>query len=728
VPQWIARDDTRHVQQRAPNYAAPARRFANRRRARHATSTLDASDHSEFRMIGSPRSRPTLSCTIRSRWLAIAVALSFALPAYADVKLASVFQSDMVLQRDIPCPIWGTANPNEAINVALDDTAPLITSADAQGNWSVKLPPTPAGGPHTLTVSGNNTLKLDNLLMGDVWICSGQSNMEIGVRECNNGPAEVAAANYPNLRLCVVRHNVKFHPAADAEIRWSVCTPDNLMHIVGWHGVGDTGWGGFSAVAYYFGRDLQNAISTNGATIPIGLIQNPWSAMPIQPFISADSLKQLPNYVPIIEKLKTPPDDAAANPADELHEWFIKNDPIGSAGPLPYTKADFDDATWKSMKLPQNWEKVRLGDVDNYDGIVWFRLKVTVPATWAGHALKLSLGQIDDMDVTFFNGTAIGSNRTWDVARSYKVPAEIAVRVLDTGGTGGFLGNAPMTLALADTDTRTATPPIPLNTEWKYLPIIELSKASPVPSLMNETTPTVLYNGMVNPLVPMGIKGAIWYQGESNAGAATEYRTLLPMLISDWRSKFGVGDFPFYIVQLASYMEKDKTPKDSPWAELRDAQLYTSKTVSNSGIAVTTDIGAARDIHPRDKQDVGHRLALVALHGAYGQDIEYAGPMYTMMTLDGDKAHLFFSHADGLTIKSIDHQLHGFAIAGDDGKFVWADATIDAEHNSVIVSSPTVSSPTAVRYDWGNNPDATLFNSAGLPASPFRTDQPAETK
>jgi len=379
------------------------------------------------------------------------------------------------------------------------------------------------------------------------------------------------------------------------------------------------------------------------------------------------------------------------------------------------------------MRLPQYFED---GGLPGYDGVVWFRRTFELPRAWAGKDLTLGLGPVDDVDTTFVNGVAVGGLSQWDAPRSYRVSARllkpglntIAVRVLD-GGVGGGIYGKPESLKIEPADGSGS--PVSLAGEWSYKASVALSeiKTQPPRSGGNDfSVPEIRYNGMIAPLLPYAIKGAIWYQGETNVGRATQYERVMRTLIRDWRERFtsvGGGDFPFLIVQLANYLERRDEPADSEWARLREAQLHVSRDVKNSGLAVTIDIGDAKDIHPKNKQDVGTRLALVALARVYGRRLEYSGPVYKSMKVEGGRARIYFEHAEGgLVAKG--GRLAGFAVAGDDGRFLWADATVEGE--AVVVSSPEVKRPAAVRYGWADNPDCNLYNRAGLPASPFRTD------
>jgi sialate O-acetylesterase len=374
--------------------------------------------------------------------------------------------------------------------------------------------------------------------------------------------------------------------------------------------------------------------------------------------------------------------------------------------------------------LPSRWESAGLPD---FDGVVWFSREFELPASWQGKNVTLSLGPIDDRDTTFVNGNRVGGLESWLEPRVYKVPARylqpgknrITVRVLDTGGGGGIGVDAEAMNLKAEG----ASDVVSLAGTWRYQVGIPLAKVgSPPPSTASNdpNVVTVLYNGMIAPLLPFAIKGAIWYQGESNAGRGRQYQTLLPTMIRDWRDRFGVGEFPFFIVQLANFMDSKPEPGESSWAELREAQSLTARNVPKTGVAVAIDIGDAKDIHPKNKQEVGRRLALNALATAYGKKLEFSGPVYDSMKMDGGKIRLKFKHTTG-GLKSKGAKLEGFSIAGDDKKFVWADAVIEGDY--VIVSSPRITKPAAVRYAWADNPLCNLYNGEGLPASPFRTDK-----
>jgi sialate O-acetylesterase len=626
--------------------------------------------------------------------------------------LHPLFTDNMVLQRGIAAPVWGWAAPGQQVRVTVSGAslkgASFTATAGADGKWMAKVGPYKAGGPYTLTIVGPQSITLTNIMFGDVWICSGQSNMEMGMGAID-APADVAAANYPNIRLFTVPKTVAVAPRAVTTGQWDICTPQSVT--------GNTGaWGGFSAVAYYFGKSLHEKLN-----VPIGLIHSSWGGTVAEAWTEARALKKLPDFAPLVSQLEAQAKDPNGEDIELLiTRWWQQNDP----GTVANWQSDaVDTASWEKINLPGSWELSALPD---FDGVVWFRKEVVIPQEWAGKDLTLQWGAIDDRDTTFFNGVPVGSMHGSQTSRNYTVPANtvkvgrniITVRVLDTGGGGGFMGTADSMKINAPGGT-----PISLAGEWSYRVSVPLNKTRqvPIPILDNRNLPTGLYNGMIAPLVPFGIKGAIWYQGESNAGRAKQYQTLLPTMIKDWRKQFGAGDFPFLIVQLANFMAPQALPTESAWAELREAQSRTAQTLPKTGLAVTTDIGEANDIHPKNKKDVGLRLALAAQAIAYGQKVEYSGPAYKSMKVKNGKIRLRFTHAAGLSSKG-GEKLRGFAITGADKKWVWADAVIEGKE--VVLSSPSVPSPVAARYNWADNPNGNLTNVVGLPAVPFRTDAP----
>lgn len=644
--------------------------------------------------------------------LIISVSLILFLPAAnAQIKLPAIFSDNMVLQRNAKIPIWGTEKPEQKITVKIQQQS-KTTTANRDGKWRVDLASMSAGGPYELTVSGTETITFKNVMIGEVWLCSGQSNMEMPLvstwATVNNFKAEVAAANYPDLRLCIVKRAKSTKSRTDVESE-------------GWKSCDSTSVKNFSATAYFFGRQLQQKLG-----VPVGLIQSAWGGTIVEAWTSSTSLKTVPEMAGFVKMLATSPLDSIFDEsafAEKMAAWNRKLDEMDASpsdSAPSWINPDFDDSAWPTMSLPKPWERAGL---PSFDGIMKFRKVIRLPESFSKQNLQLNLGPIDDADVTYFNGVQIGAMSIYNQFRHYRVPANllkagenvIAVRVLDTGGDGGLYGKPEALNLLKD-----STQALSLAGEWRYQLGEELKNLPPRPALANTPNrPTVLYNAMIAPLVPYAIRGAIWYQGESNAGRAYQYRTLFPLLIKDWRARWGQGDFPFLFVQLANYQPVAPEPGDNDWAELREAQTMTL-ALPNTGMAVTIDIGDANDIHPGNKQEVGNRLALNARHLVYSENIAYSGPIYKSMKIEGNRIRLFFDHAqDGLMSKGGD-KLHGFAIAGADRKFVWADAVIDGQ--TVMVSSPQITQPVAVRYAWAINPVCNLYNRAGLPASPFRTD------
>lgn len=625
-----------------------------------------------------------MSLHTRVLLLAGLLAAVLSLPAGANVRLPAIISDNMVLQRGAAVPVWGWADAGEKVTVRLgQQRVSTVTGQDER--WQVTLKTGKAGGPLTMQITGKNTLTVKNILLGEVWLCSGQSNMATDVSGAKDSAQEIAAAQYPKIRFFKVAFTPMLTPQEDCEGRWVECSPETAAS--------------FSAVGYFFGRMLHRELQG----VPVGLIQSAAGGTAAEPWTSQPALATLPQMENTIERIDAMRPKYGAVADD--HTWH---------------EAAFSDAAWKEMTLPQCWEQAKV-NLDDHNGVLWFRKTIDIPAAWAGKQLALRFGPIDDGDITYFNGLKVGAMgldtpNSWLTPRAYTVPgslvkagrAVIAVRVSDRLGNGGFTGGQEsMSIAAAAVPQEA----IVLAGTWKYAVAANWPKGPDA---------TTLYNGMIAPLAPFALRGAIWYQGESNAGNAGLYRKLLPAMIGGWRQAWGQGDFPFLIVQLPNYMGVSAAPTESAWAELREAQALTAATVPNTGLAVTIDLGEAENIHPKNKQDVGARLALLALAKTYGQKREYTGPQYYRMTVEGKAIRLHFTHVGTGLLAKDGQPLTGFAIAGKDGKFVWATATIDGD--SVLVSSAQIANPTAVRYAWGDNPVCNLYNTANLPAAPFRTD------
>jgi sialate O-acetylesterase len=621
-----------------------------------------------------------------------------------------LFADHAVLQRSVKVPIWGWTKPGTKVKVQFAGQTKEAV-ADGDGKWMAWLEAMSASAePRVMTITGSageQPVRIEDVLVGDVWLCSGQSNMEMGIGICNV-PNEIATADFPQIRLLTVPHHIATSPVQTLECRWSHCSPQT---------VAQGGWGGFSAAAFFFGRELYRELK-----IPIGLIHSSWGGTIAEAWTSKESLQPLGDFNERLEAVSKRNQTGTFDFAAEYERWCERNDPGTKAG---WAKPETDVTSWKTVDMPQPFEQAGLPD---FDGLVWFRRNFELPADWSGENLKLSLGPIDDMDTTFINGVKVGQMNRYDINRVYQIPTgllkggnnTVSVRVLDTGGTGGFTGKQEQISLSSSVGSEAKT--LSLAGSWHMrdsAPLSKLPAPPTVPDANNPNIVTVLYNGMIAPLLPYAIKGAIWYQGESNAGRAQQYRRLLPTMIRDWRARFNVGDFPFYIVQLAAFQATQPEPRENDWAELREAQALTVRTVPDCGLAVAIDIGEANDIHPKNKAEVGRRLALCALAKTYAKKIEYSGPWYKSMKAKGSGISLSFDHVDGgLVAKG--GELKGFAISGADHKFVWANAVIEGKN--VVVSSPQVASPVAVRYAWDINPVCNLYNQAGLPAVPFRTD------
>jgi len=635
--------------------------------------------------------------------------------AQGQLKLTSVFGDHMVLQCGMDVAIWGWAKPNEEVVVILDGQVKVKTKSGEQGRWMAKLPPQPAGGPHELVIAaGNEKIRFTDVLFGEVWLCSGQSNMAWALKLTQNAPKEISEANYPQIRIFVVGQAATLKPQNDCKGQWLICNPETVAD--------------FSAVAYFFGREIHTSLK-----VPVGLIGSYWGGTPAEAWMDMETLKTEPDFEPIVKRFPhhlLDPETFAKAQAEHnqaMAEWWKKAvlTDLGNKRE-EWSKPDFNDSDWETMELPQPWELAK-PQMFGTDGAVWFRKVVRLPNSWAGKDLVLHLGTINDQDTTYFNGEQVGSTQEAKFVRRYKVSGQlvkagdnlIAVRVFNRWGAGGFVGvPSQMFLELAGGSEK-----LPLAGAWKFKVEFARSQSELPPQpkpLFTHQTPTVLFNGMINPVIPYTIRGVIWYQGESNVYRAFQYRKLFPALISSWRKLWGQGDFPFLFVQLANFQPDKVAPQTKGmWAELREAQLLTFKTVPNTGMAVTIDIGNPNDIHPRNKRDVGKRLALAALAIAYGQKVVHSGPIYRSMRIEGDKIRLFFDHVgSGLVAKG--DKLVGFTIAGADRKFVDAKAKIEGD--TVLVWSEEVSEPVAVRYGWADNPNCNLYNKEGLPASPFRTD------
>ncbi|MFA6087756.1 sialate O-acetylesterase [Mucilaginibacter sp.] len=633
------------------------------------------------------------------------------------VRLSNLFSDNMVLQRQKQIKIYGTVNTKASFEVEFAGKKKKV-STSGQGNWEVTFPAMEAGGPYQLKIVSDSSFTLKNILLGDVWICSGQSNMEWVLRRTLNGPYELKKANCDGIRFFTVPKNVASFPTENTkDASWKTCSTDNAWE--------------FSAVAYFFARDLYAKYN-----VPIGIIHSSWGGTPAESWISREAIATHPDY-----KQKA---DSLAKAFESGNTIEVLQKQVYTNNSLPYLKSllqkdrgfiekwnknDYNDAGWKPFIVPGTLEQFGPND---YKGSIWLRKHIKIPASMSGQDLTLIMEKLNERDITYFNGTEVGRIAGAGGKRVYRIPKAmvnqgenvITIRLESFIKPAGFEARDASIIRLeqmVETDSPTT---IPLAGEWKYMPGLPLADypQQPKPSITVSSLPSVLYNGMIVPLEKFTIKGFLWYQGENNAEKAFQYKTLFPLLIKDWREKFNQGDLPFIFTQLSGYGPITNDPVDNFWAELREAQFQTL-TLPNTGMAVTIDIGDPYDIHPLNKQVVGKRLAAEAMKLVYGESDINTSPLYQSVTYNADSVRIKVTNAPkGLMTKGTTAP-KGFAIAGADKKFVWANAKI--EGNEIVIWQKNIK-PAAVRYAWTGSPvesnGANVFNKEGFPLSPFRTD------
>lgn len=618
--------------------------------------------------------------------------------AQADIRLPKLISDGMVLQRDTVIPLWGWAAADEAIEVRFNGQ--LVGQVKTkQGRWLLQLPAQQAGGPHQLSFKGRNQIELRDIYFGDVWVASGQSNMEMEMaRVAEAYPEDLTSANYPLVRQFKVPQEYNFKaPQQDfSGGEWVSASPQTIAN--------------FSALAFYFGRDL---FRHNG--VPIGILNNALGGSPVEAWMSEEALRPFPDA--LAEGIRFRDDKliqsitaADKNKNDSWYGDLQRRDP-GLTSKTPWYSETLDDSNWQSFTVPGF-------RAEPFTGVWWLRKTIELTAAQAKEAKILRLGSIVDADEVYINGKQVGHTTYMYPPRRYELPAGvlkaganlIAVRVTATNGKTGFLPDKPYWLG---TDAN----PLPLTGEWK------MQTAATANNLPGDTfirwKPLGLYNGLLAPLTALPIKGVIWYQGESNVGAYKDYQPRFTSMIRDWRAKWTQGtgqhnQFPFLFVQLANYLEKTPEPVESSWAGLREAQRQ-SLSEANTAMVVAIDKGEWNDIHPVDKKTLGQRLALAARAVALGEKVDYQGPELTSVRAEGAKLKLKFSHSGkGLVLKGTGNS---FAIAAADGQYRWAQVQLKGEH--LVLSHPEIKTPVKVRYGWADNPEAVLFNSEGLPAGPF---------
>ena len=690
--------------------------------------------------------------------LFLSFAIGFvAVAAQAEVKLPGWMSSHMVLQQQTTVHLTATAKKNATVKITTSwDQQTVKVQADKEtGTFAFDLRVPRAGGPYTITFDDGKKTVLEDVMAGEVWFCSGQSNMEMPVKgwgQVLNYEQEVAAANHPLVRLFQVGRAVALTPQTTVPQGhtkgWAVCSPEMVEE--------------FSACAYFFAREVSQKLG-----IAIGVVNSSWGGTPAESWTSNEALKGVTGFEKHEQRAaEAGYDEQKLNQLyqDERAEWM--KEAFGADAGLEegnlrralWAAKDFDDSGWAKQQQPTPWDNDAA--LKDFDGIVWMRHVVDVPAPIAGKDLKLNLGGIDDEDVTYWNGESVGMTAGWSANRSYTVPGRLVqagrnvltVRIYDSGGKGGFSATADAFNITAGTTT------IPLAGEWSCQKSIDATQVKNMTGRVEPKTlkdswyPANLWNAMVAPFLDMPVRGFLWYQGCSNVGRAVQYESLFQAMILDWQAKFNKNSvvaaypkpaqqnerrrffaqadskaLPFYFVQIANYRwEKDLQPQ-SEWAAIREAQRQATK-LDGVGMMVNIDIGMAMDIHPKNKQEVGRRLALLALNRTYGREEPCAAPEFMQMRVSEGKAILSFRPVQGSDALAQNDDIKGFSIAGPDHQWHVAKARVEGERfmQRVVVECPDVPLPVAVRYAWADNPTCDLKTVSGLPVGPFRTDDWAD--
>lgn len=634
--------------------------------------------------------------------------------------LQPIFSSEMVLQQQMDAPIWGESAANATITIKGSWGAEQSTTANDEGYWQLALATPEAGGPYDLSISTRDTsISLNNVLIGEVWLASGQSNMEMPLTgwpprdPIANSAEEIANANFPQIRMFTLPNTFSTTEMSTFQGIWETCSPSTA--------------GAFSATAYFFARRLHQELN-----IPVGIIHSSWGGTPAEAWTSQPSLKKLGDFDEAIEVMTDP----AALQATK--DWFspLEKERVPNSteawadldlGGAP--QADFNTENWADLSLPGRFDEVDGGEIN---GSFWLSKTFNINPQDGDYFIEI--GAIDDIDYTYINGVKVGHLFGYNLPRKYKLPKgllkagenTITIKAVDTGGPGQVAEPLQITAPSGQTTSLSGT--------WKAQPQAEIYKGQfhiynptdldisqrPKVFAVNQNMPTVLYNAMLKPLVPYGIKGSIWYQGESNVGRAAQYEQLFPLMISDWREKWGY-DFPFYFVQIAPFnYTGNADPTTHQSQKLREAQRKTLTALPKTGMTVTMDVGNYTNIHPANKQDVGARLAGLALQSDYQKLMEASGPLYKGHAASGAELMVAFSHSgNGLVLKETGTD-SGFEVAGADGVFYKASAEIRG--NNLFVKSARVKQPKEVRYGWSDYGAQSLFNKEGLPASSFSSE------
>jgi sialate O-acetylesterase len=627
-------------------------------------------------------------------------------PAISQVKLPKLISDGMVLQRNANVKIWGWASADEKITIQFINKTYHAT-ASTNGEWQVILSELNAGGPYDMQIDASNSITIHDIVIGDVWVCSGQSNMGLALGWLGQVyQDDIDHSDNPFIRQFLVPISFNF-AERESDFKfgaWQQANPKNMRQ--------------FTAVGYFFAKQLYEIYK-----IPIGLINASLGGSAAEAWISEASIKSFPAYYENLLRFKDPDllDRIRKQDDERASAWYkqLKLNDAGYQNPQnTWRNPGLDTSDWDVMHVPGYWPDGPYGPAN---GVVWFRKEIDIPSNMIDKPAVLKLGRIVDVDSVFINGQFVGTTGSQYAPRNYHIQKDvlklgknvIAIRIINSRRRGGFVPGKLYEMAVGDNI-------INLEGDWKFRRGVS---AEPLgENIFTGKIPTGLFNSMIAPMFNYRIKGVVWYQGESNTSRAFEHYNLFKLLIQDWRTNWQQGDFPFLYVQLPNFVEVNTETTQYDWALFRESQLK-ALAIPNTGMAVTVDIGEANDIHPSNKKDVGHRLALVAQNIAYGEKkLVYSGPIYSSMKIEGNQIMLSFNHVgSGLVVKN-GGPLRCFEICGIDNKYFPAEAKI--ENNQIIVLSEHVLAPVAVRYAWANNPQASnLYNKDGLPASPFRTSE-----
>ena len=645
---------------------------------------------------------------MKIKFISVVACLLLSTSTFSQIKLPNLISDGIILQRDSELKLWGWASSKEKITLTFNHKK-YKTTANKNGDWVIKIPAQKAGGPYKMLFKGKNSIEVNDILFGDVWLGTGQSNMVIPMERIKERfPEEVSTANYSEIRNFFIPTITNLEKPQNnlPKSKWKSAVKEDILD--------------FGAITYFFAKDLYEKYH-----VPIGIINASVGGTPIESWISEEGFKDFSTELETIQINKNIEYTKQFTTRPTTTNTTSKIEDKGLSGKIKWYEENYEPKGWTNFYIPGYWEDQ---GVKNLNGVVWFRKEIDIPKSMVGEDVKIFMGTIVDADEVYFNGTKIGNITYKYPPRRYTISKDlvkigkniITIRVTNYGGKGGFVSDKNYSLVAKEKT-------IDLKGTWQYKvgevfkPTNNSNKSS-YNQFWSQNQPTSLYNAMVAPIINQKIKGILWYQGESNVWNPKPYYKYLPALIKDYRNKFNQGDLPFLYVQLANFQDVDYSPTESNWAELRDAQL-SALTVPNTAMTVTTDLGEWNDIHPLDKEGVGKRLALGAMKLAYGENIVHTGPIFKSSKIDGNKIILSFESVGSGLISIDDEPLNRFEIAADDQKFIWGNAKIVG--NTVEISHESIKNPRYVKYAWADNPQgANLYNKEGLPASPFRNYNP----